>query len=272
MKDKGFKLNKEKVFSAIITLGIIMTLGYGIYSVATNTDKAENEENIVNLNEAQDNNVAIRTEDVTEEYPDVLDLREADSLEEAEAANTGAKAEGLSITQETEYTETESLEPVETETEVPAAQTSAKSNPAAAYSFSESDTIMKPVNGEIVLKYSMDTTIYFKTLGVYKCNPAISIAAEAGTNVGVAADGVVQSVSVSEETGTTVSVAIGDGYVTTYGLLDDVVVKQGDTVVRGQLLGKVAQPTAYYTQEGANLYFMLEKDGTPVDPAAYFEE
>ena len=90
---------------------------------------------------------------------------------------------------------------------------------------------MWPVTGDIVLKYSMDTTIYFKTLGMYKCNPAVSIAAEAGTNVGVAADGVVESVTYSEETGNTVAVAIGDGYVTTYGLIDNVVVKKGDTVV-----------------------------------------
>lgn len=270
MKDSGFKLNKEKVFSGIITLGIVLTLGYGIYSVATNTGSTENEGNIVNLNETQADNVALKTEDVTEEYPDVLDLREAQTIEEAEAANAGAKAEGLGTSEETDYDKAALEEATEAETK--AAAVSAKSNSAAAYSFSENDTIMKPVEGEIVLKYSMDTTIYFKTLGVYKCNPAISIAAEAGTNVGVAADGVVQSVSVSEETGTTVAIAIGDGYVTTYGLLDDVVVKQGDTVVRGQLLGKVAEPTAYYTQEGSNLYFMLEKDGTPIDPAAFFEE
>lgn len=131
---------------------------------------------------------------------------------------------------------------------------------------------MWPVTGDIVLKYSMDTTIYFKTLGMYKCNPAVNIAAEAGTNVGVAADGVVESVTYSEETGNTVAVAIGNGYVTTYGLIDNVVVKKGDTVVAGQLLGTVSDPTAYYVEEGPNLYFMLTKDGEPADPAAYFED
>ena len=88
----------------------------------------------------------------------------------------------------------------------------------------------------------------------------------------LAADGVVESVTYSEETGNTVAVAIGDGYVTTYGLIDNVVVKKGDTVVAGQLLGTVSDPTAYYVEEGPNLYFMLTKDGEPVDPAAYFED
>lgn len=50
------------------------------------------------------------------------------------------------------------------------------------------------------------------------------------------------------------------------------VVKKGDTVVAGQLLGTVSDPTAYYVEEGPNLYFMLTKDGEPVDPAAYFED
>ena len=59
MKDSGFKLNKEKVFGTIISFAIILTLGYGIYSVAVNSGRKENQENIVNLNESgQDNMIA----------------------------------------------------------------------------------------------------------------------------------------------------------------------------------------------------------------------
>lgn len=232
MKDSGFKLNKEKVFGTIISFAIILTLGYGIYSVAVNSGRKENQENIVNLNESGQDNVALRTEDVTQEYSDILQVPEkTDGSDDAEAANAGAKAEGLSAAQENittgkEAQGTDTAEESQESQEAQAAKTSAKANPAAAYSFDESDTLMWPVTGDIVLKYSMDTTIYFKTLGMYKCNPAVSIAAEAGTNVGVAADGVVESVTYSEETGNTVAVAIGDGYVTTYGLIDNVVVKK----------------------------------------------
>ena len=234
MKDSGFKLNKEKVFGTIISFAIILTLGYGIYSVAVNSGRKENQENIVNLNESGQDNVALRTEDVTQEYSDILQAPEkTDGSDDAEAANAGAKAEGLSAAQENITTgkEAQGTDTAEESQESQAAKTSAKANPAAAYSFDESDMLMWPVTGDIVLKYSMDTTIYFKTLGMYKCNPAVNIAAEAGTNVGVAADGVVESVTYSEETGNTVAVAIGNGYVTTYGLIDNVVVKKGDTVV-----------------------------------------
>lgn len=271
MKDSGIKLDKEKVFGTIISLAIIFTLGYGIYSVAVNSGKSGNKENIVNLNESQQDNVALHTEDVTDGYADILQISEtADSENKAEAANAGAKAERISAAQENIETQIEADGEMKQE-KTQAVSTSGNAK-AEAYSFGESDTLMWPVNGEVILKYSMDTTIYFKTLGLYKCNPAISIAAEKGTNVGVAADGIVEDVMFSEETGNTVSVAIGNGYVTTYGLMDNVVVKKGDTVTAGQLLGTVASPTAYYVGEGCNLYFMLTKDGEPVDPAAYLED
>ena len=41
--------------------------------------------------------------------------------------------------------------------------------------------------------------------------------------------------------------------------------------MRGHVLGYVGEPTKYFTVEGSNLYFELDKDGTPVDPVAYFE-
>lgn len=101
MKDSGFKLNKEKVFGTIISFAIILTLGYGIYSVAVNSGRKENQENIVNLNESGQDNVALRTEDVTQEYSDILQVPEkTDGSDDAEAANAGAKAEGLSAAQE----------------------------------------------------------------------------------------------------------------------------------------------------------------------------
>ena len=46
---------------------------------------------------------------------------------------------------------------------------------------------------------------------------------------------------------------------------------KGDYVEAGHVLGYVGEPTKYFTVEGSNLYFELDKDGTPVDPVAYFE-
>ena len=46
-------------------------------------------------------------------------------------------------------------------------------------------------------------------------------------------------------------------------------VKEGDTVKKGAIIGYVAAPTKYYSEEGSNLYFAMKKDGEPIDPIAY---
>jgi murein DD-endopeptidase MepM/ murein hydrolase activator NlpD len=258
MKNKKQGLNKEKLFSAIISFAIILTLGYGIYSVVSNTNSAKKENNIVNLND-QDNDVAIRTEDGKDLPGDVnIDNKDGQYESDAEAANANASREKANAQEET--------------SKQAIADVAANVDPAANYSFSDADTMMWPVNGEVLLKYSMDTTIFFKTLGSYKTNPAVYIAADVGTNVGVAADGVVLSVSWNEETGNTVVVGIGSGYQTTYGMLDNVNVKKGDKVVEGQLLGTVAQPTGYYCNDGTGVYFKVTQNEEPVDPVQFFGE
>ena len=64
---------------------------------------------------------------------------------------------------------------------------------------------------------------------------------------------------------------LGSGYTALYGQLKDLNVKTGDTVEKGQIIGKVSAPTDYYTLEGTNLYFQLEKDKKTVDPGKYLE-
>lgn len=266
-------VNKEKVISIIIACGVVFALGIGVVSVVSSTKKMENQNNIVDLNEGTGNNVAMEDNNKNEEktysnqdanYYDENEIKDIyDSHKETEAA--GNKKEQDTKPAEEKPTESKGNDTVGVAGE-------AIKDPASGYTFSAESTMQWPVKGEIVLKYSMDSTILFKSLGVYKCNPAISIASETGTNVGVAANGVVTDVHVSEETGTTVSIAIGGGYVTTYGLLDGVVVKKGDKVVAGQLLGTVAEPTAYYVEEGPNVYFKLTKDDEPVDPMDFFTE
>ena len=85
------------------------------------------------------------------------------------------------------------------------------------------------------------------------------------------ASGKVVSVETNEETGTTLTVDMGDGYSARYGQLKEVPKNQGDYVESGEVVGYVNEPTKYYSVEGANLYFQLLKDGEPVNPMAYLE-
>lgn len=135
-----------------------------------------------------------------------------------------------------------------------------------ALAFDENEALAWPIVGNVIMNYSMDSYVYFATLGQYRYNDAIVIGAEQGEHITAAADGVVTSVFYDEEIGNAMTVALGNGYELTYGQLSDIQLTEGDTVNRGDLLGTVAAPTKYYTLEGTNVYFRMTKDGEPVNP------
>ena len=142
-------------------------------------------------------------------------------------------------------------------------------NQSPEINFSE-DTLMEwPVNGHVLIDYSMDQSVYFPTLDQYKLSPAISVQAVEGAPVVSAVNGTVYSIENDAETGTTVTMELGNGYQAIYGQLTDLDVAEGDSVEKGEIIGYVAAPTKYYSEEGSNLYFAMKKDGEPIDPIAY---
>nr|WP_243456551.1 M23 family metallopeptidase [Mobilitalea sibirica] len=100
----------------------------------------------------------------------------------------------------------------------------------------------------------------------YKCNPAIIIDAEVGTEVKAAANGIVSSIDTNEETGLTVTMNVGDGYSLVYGQLEDVSLKVGDKLAEGEVIGIVSEPTKYYSVEGSNLYFQVLENEETMNP------
>lgn len=137
--------------------------------------------------------------------------------------------------------------------------------------FSGADVLLWPLDGNVVLRYSMDKTIYFSTLDQYKYNPAIMIGGDVGEEVQSATVGEITSIETLVQTGTTITMNIGSGYELVYGQLTDVKVKVGDRVSKGEVIGVLNTPTKYYNVEGPNLYFQILKDKKPVNPMEYLE-
>ena len=129
-----------------------------------------------------------------------------------------------------------------------------------------------PLEGEILLDYSMDATVYFPTLEQYRYNPAIVISAAVNDKINAVAKGKITDISENEVTGCTVKQDLGDGYTAIYGQLKELNFKKGDMVEAGQTIGYVGEPTKYYSTEGSNVYFELQKDGKPVNPKEYLPE
>ena len=249
--------NTVKIVSTIISLGIIAALIIGVVSVIKNVNANRNESgNIVNLNETEEN-VAMKTEDAEE------NIDESDAQDELLEANARGR-----MAEKNESVEKNNDELMISDKE----DTTMQEEAMRSFTFDESNKMAWPVLGHITLDYSMDETVLFKSLGVYKCSPGIIINSEVGTNVAAAASGVVTDVAELSETGTTVTVSIGNGYETTTGMIENVNLKKGDKVTTGQLIGTVASPSAYYIEEGPGVYFKLTQYGEPVNPDAYFVE
>lgn len=201
------------------------------------------------------------------------------SAEEAQAASTviPPKQENAAYTQGTELAQIE--ETVESESETEAAEQQNAEEPVVEQTaktsqtlhFAPTDGMLWPMEGNVILNYSMDATIYFPTLEQYKYNPAVIIEGEVNDKVYAAAKGQVTDISNNEVTGCTMTVDLGDGYQAIYGQLKELSFEEGDYVEAGHVLGYIAEPTKYFSVEGSNLYFALQKDGEPVDPIEFFE-
>lgn len=200
-------------------------------------------------------------EDSKEEDGSLADGKETeDNLAQDETGDELASGAEL----ESEYgdvaagNDTEGLEPT--------AAVNESQNALQNLHFNEESGLLWPAEGNIVKNYSMEKLVYFDTLNQYKCNPAILIGLEAGSDVFCGAKGVVTAISESEELGNTLLIDIGDGYQLKYAQLSEIAVNVGDLVEEGQTLAKVAEPTIYYSVEGSNLYFQVLQNGETVNP------
>lgn len=179
--------------------------------------------------------------------------------------NSGVSDEGTSEQKDIETDNT--IEDSATSTaESESAETGASGVSNDSLHYDPKDSISWPINGNVIIPYSMDTTVYFETLKEYKCSPAMVIEAQTGDEVKAVYESKVVEVSSNPELGNYVKLELGDGYTVTLGQLQDVKVALGEHLDAGQVVGTVGEPSRFYSEEGSNLYFAVEKDGNPVDP------
>lgn len=225
------------------------------------TAKAEREEKKEKKTEEQDDE--IQEQDQGAEQTAQIES-EAQEPQEEETQNVAAMIEANKAQSDAPSEE----EAQETQAE-PVAETAVE--PEAQQHFSEAATLQWPVEGSVLMNYSMDSTVYFSTLQQYKYNPAMIIAGNVNEKVAAAAAGTVTDISSNEETGCTVTMDLGDGYTAIYGQLKELSCSVGDHLEAGSVLGHISEPTKYYSSEGCNLFFELQKDGTPIDPLSFLE-
>ncbi len=103
---------------------------------------------------------------------------------------------------------------------------------------------------------------------VSKKHIGIDIAASTGSNVLAAASGVVTSSSYMGGYGNTIIVNHGSGLSTLYAHNSSLVVKEGDIVLRGDIVAKIGS-TGYST--GPHLHFEVRQNSNAQNPLTYFK-
>lgn len=271
-------MKKEKTLRIALSCALLLAVA----AAGVTMYRSENSVKKQDENQVEEQQMAEETplSDLSQGQEDAMNSGGSDTedvtSDQAQAENTEALSEDTQGQQEPAQTPEASAEEAQGQQETqgeaaeePAEDTAAQVAPEL--NFTEDTIMLWPVNGEVVIDYSMDATTYFPTLDQYKYNPSLVMSAAVGDPVQAAANGQVLSISEDVETGTTLTMDMGNGYQAVYGQLKDVAVQEGQTVEAGTIIGYVNDPTRYYVEEGANLYFAMTKDGAPVDPMIYIE-
>lgn len=127
-----------------------------------------------------------------------------------------------------------------------------------------------PVEGAVIKEYDTDNVLYSQTMQQWETHEGIDIACDIGTEVKAAADGKVVDVlngdavihNLKSGYGITVVIEHGNGMRTMYSnLSDDIKVKKGDVVKKGNVIGSVGDTSIReaVSIEGSHLHFAVLK-------------
>lgn len=264
LKGKGAAVGIVICFVAVIAL--VGAYTFSNYQQDLDEQMAKAEEQAEKLTEDMDTDTEDTTEGITEETTtdDII-------LPEQESSMPGDVEDGGQSRPSGEENNADSRSDTSGESTGTDNSAASAAGDTSGVWFSEDSILAWPASGAVIMNYSMDQTVFFQTLEQYKYNPAMIISGEVGETIGASAAGIVTNIEETAQTGTTVTLDMGNGYSAVYGQLSDVPVAVGDYVGTGESLGTLSEPTKYYSVEGPNLYFEVLKDGEPVDPLNFME-
>lgn len=145
-----------------------------------------------------------------------------------------------------------------------------KENISESESQSRDPDFIFPTEGEIIMEYSMDMPIYWKTLDQYMTHAGIDITSDIGTPVQACAGGTVTKIEEDGSMGVTVEINHGNGLISVYSnLAADGLIELGEVITQGTVIGKVGQSSLFEFESPDHLHFEMRKGDDPVDPMEY---
>ena len=250
-RNKKSPAQKQSFYGVVAILGIL-ALGTFVTMDQIQTNRAQEQAKKVELADSKNVSEEHKSPIATEAEPEVIQETTEQSVERA----TEETKQTANVTQNTETDKKEEAKQDTTE---------------QTMKYDGKTKLKWPISGNVILPFSMDSTIYFQTLDQYQCNPGMMIQASEGTDIKNVIAGTVVKVEKTSKYGTTVTVDIGNGFQITYGQLKDVSWKKGDLLEVDAVIGRVAKVTDFFTLEGNHLYFEMTKNNNPVNPMKYLE-
>lgn len=128
------------------------------------------------------------------------------------------------------------------------------------------------LEGEVQKIYSKDKVIYSKTLNQWKTHDGIDISPSKSNTVVAIEKGVVDSIYTDDFYGKTIKIEHIDGYVSVYSNLEEnVFVNVGESVIKGQKIGKVGNTSVGEALDNPHLHFTLYLNNNIVNPTYIFK-
>lgn len=140
------------------------------------------------------------------------------------------------------------------------------------YEDDREDDFSAPCDGSLLKEYSMSMPLYSETLDDWRVHSGIDISASLGDNVLAVSDGVIADAYNDFRNGCTVVIDHDNGIRSVYSNLADTdYVSKGQTVFRGDVIGKVGDTTLFETVADTHLHVEILLNGEYVNPLDYFE-
>ena len=134
----------------------------------------------------------------------------------------------------------------------------------------EKETYCLPIESKEISVYN--DIYHSQTTGFIYRHLGVDFAAEEGTKVASIADGKIEKISLSKQTGNVIVVDHGNGLKGYYRFVEpDAALKEGASVTKGQFFASVAAAYGSEAADGTHLHLELTLNGKTVDPASVLD-
>jgi cytoskeletal protein RodZ len=190
MRKNEKKQKKSMLFSsAVVVMGCLLTALYVNQTMEQTTeyklDLSELDEGSADAGVQEEQELGVLGEETALDQESAL----TQSGDEETVKASGTDVVNPALGQDESAQKNTGVQSTSDTAETSAELESTDSGTQVSLSFDAGDGMTWPVRGDVILNYSMDSSVYFATLDQYRYNPAILIGAEEGDNVSSCARG-----------------------------------------------------------------------------------